>query len=69
MRNFQRLGPNHLAYTGLDVPELTEDDFSRNHAVGHPLAFGFERLQNDVEPFSQVRQNVIMIVRVPMACI
>ena len=49
-------------------PKLTEDDFSRNHAVGHPLAFGVERLQNDVEVFSQVRQNVIMIVRVPLVC-
>jgi hypothetical protein len=35
--------------------------------VRYPLAFGLKGLQHDVEPVPQVRQDMTMIVRVPVA--
>jgi hypothetical protein len=69
LRSFQGPDADHLTDAGLDVPQLAEDDFSWDYPVGHPLALGFKSLEHDVEPVPQSRENVIMIVGVPVTCI
>lgn len=66
MSDLQRAGADHLADPCLDVAELPEDDLAGHYPVGHPLAFGLERFKHDVEPLPQVRENVIMVVGIPV---
>lgn len=63
LRSLQRSRSSQL---GTPASMSTEDDLPRRHPVRHPLTFGLERFQHDVEPVAQIRDDAVVVVRVPV---
>src|SRR5665648_618819 len=64
--DLQRGAPDELANTGLDVPDLTKDHLAGPYPVGDPLPLGLQSLQDDVEPSTQVVDDMVVVEGQPV---
>ena len=62
-RDFQRPVPDELTNTGLNIPELTQDDFPGGNPVSDPPVGLFDCAEYRIEARTQICQYVVMIIR------
>jgi hypothetical protein len=61
--DFQWPVANELTNTGLNITELTQDDLPWGNPISDPAVGCFDCIKHRIETLSQIRQDVVMIIR------